>query len=308
MRNQLKTLALLGAMTALVVGIGGLIAPSYLYLFGLLALAMNAGAYYFSDRLVLRMHHAEEIRNAELSWLHTEVETLAQRAGIPKPRLFLIREDQPNAFATGRNPEHGVVAVTQGLLDNLDRREIRGVLAHEIAHIKNRDILIASVAAAMSSLLTYAAHALTFSSFFGQGDDGDESPSAGTGLLVAIVAPVAAMLVQMGISRSREFLADETAAELTQDPRALASALMRLQGGTRTTEMEASPATASLFIVNPFSGAEHVSRLFSTHPSTEARVQRLLARETTSGDASWSKLRQARAGKPLFPRDTARST
>lgn len=181
MRNQLKTLALLGAMTALVVGIGGLIAPSYLYLFGLLALAMNAGAYYFSDRLVLRMHHAEEIRNAELSWLHTEVETLAQRAGIPKPRLFLIREDQPNAFATGRNPEHGVVAVTQGLLDNLDRREIRGVLAHEIAHIKNRDILIASVAAAMSSLLTYAAHALTFSSFFGQGDDGDESARASSG-------------------------------------------------------------------------------------------------------------------------------
>jgi len=276
-KNQLKTVVLLGVMSALLVGLGGLVAPGYLYLFAVLALAMNLGAYFFSDRVVLRMHGASEATPREAPELHAMVEELAARAGIPKPRVFVIPEGQPNAFATGRNPKHGVVAVTEGIVHLLDRRELRGVIAHELAHIKNRDILIASLAAAAASLISYVAHALSFGALFGGSHDSDgESPSAGQGLLVALVAPLAATLVQLGISRSREYLADATGAELSGDPEALASALLKLERASEVVPAsQARPATASLFIVNPFGPMETVARWFSTHPSTAQRVLRL---------------------------------
>lgn len=292
-RNQLKTVLLLGALSALVVGLGGLVAPGHLYLFGALALLMNLGAYFFSDRLVLRMHRASEVSPAEAPDLHAMVGELAARAGIPKPRVFLIPDAQPNAFATGRNPAHGVVAVTEGIVRILTRRELRGVLAHELAHIKNRDILISSLAAAAASLITWVAHALSFGALFGGGSsssqDEEGGGSAAGGLLVALVAPLAATLIQLGISRSREFVADATGAEIARDPEALASALLKLEQGAQLVPAAegATPATASLFIVNPFGAVETVSRWFSTHPSTAERVARLreLARAYARGGA-----------------------
>jgi heat shock protein HtpX len=275
-KNQLKTILLLGSLSALLVGMGSLVAPSMLGLFAALAVAMNVGAYFFADRLVLRMHRAAEVSPGQAPSLHAAVAQLATAAGIPKPRIFVIPEEQPNAFATGRNPKHGVVAVTRGLLRMLDESELRGVLAHELAHIKNRDILLATVAATLAGVLSYAAHALSFGALFG-GSQGDDEESAHGGLLAAIVAPVAALLVQMAISRSREFMADETGARLTGNPAALASALVKLEHGVERMPAQASPATASLFIVNPLGALQTLSRLFSTHPRTEERVRRLLA-------------------------------
>jgi len=278
MKNQLKTIALMGALSALVVGFGALVAPGSLTLFVLLALAMNLGAYFFSDRLVLRMHHAREIGPDEVPGLHDLVQELSTRAGIPMPRVYLIHEAQPNAFATGRNPAHGVVAVTTGLLELLSERELLGVIAHEIAHIKNRDILVSSMAAAGASIITYLAHALSFSSVFGGSNNDEDSTSTNPvgGLLAALVAPIAATLIQLGISRSREYLADDTGARISGDPEALASALIRLEHASERIPVDAaSPATASLFIVNPFGPSQALSRWFSTHPSTAERVERL---------------------------------
>jgi heat shock protein HtpX len=278
MHNQLKTVVLLGALSALVMGIGSLVAPGSLYLFAVLALAMNLGAYFFSDRLVLRMHNAREVTREEAPELHAMVEELAQKAQIPMPRVCLLPEDQPNAFATGRNPAHGVVAVTQGIVRLLDRRELRGVIAHELAHIRNRDILVSSVAAAAAALITYVAQALTWGALLGgsQQDDEDSGGAAG-GLLVALVAPLAATLIQLGISRSREFLADETGARICGDPEALARALAKLERASEIVPARTTTATASLFIVNPFGAMQSVSRWFSTHPETRERVERLLA-------------------------------
>lgn len=277
MKNQLKTIALLGGLSALVVGFGALVSPGSLYVFVGIALAMNLGAYFFSDRLVLRMHGAREVAPHEAPWLYSIVQELAESARIPTPKVYLIQEMQPNAFATGRNPEHGVVAVTEGILQLLSRRELRAVIAHEIAHIKNRDILISSIAAAAASVITYLANALTFSAFFGgaNSDDDSESGSPFGGLVAALVAPMAATLIQMGISRSREYLADETGAAISGDPEALASALLKLDRASEVIPANTSPATASLFIVNPFGSIESLSRFFSTHPSTAERVARL---------------------------------
>ena len=278
MKNQLKTIILLGSLSALVIAVGALVAPGYLYLFGALAVAMNLGAYFFSDRIVLRMHHAREIAPSEAPELHTMLAELSQQAGIPKPRLYVIAEDQPNAFATGRNPQHGVVAITEAIVRVLDRRELRGVIAHELAHIKNRDILVSSIAAAAAALISYVAQALSFGSLFGGSQDGEENESSATGgLLVALVAPLAATLIQLGISRSREFLADETGASISGDPEALARALVKLEQASALVPVEAVPATASLFIVNPFGSLQAVSKWFSTHPQTHERVERLLA-------------------------------
>jgi len=278
MKNQLKTILLLGSLSALTIGVGALVAPGYLYLFGALALAMNLGAYFYSDRIVLRMHRAEEVSPAEAPELHAMVEELAAKAQIPKPRLFVIPEEQANAFATGRSPERGVVAVTEGIVRILDRRELRGVIAHELAHIKNRDILVSSIAAAAASLVTYVAQALSLSSLLGPSDEEESEGGAGGGLLVALVAPVAATLIQLGISRSREYLADDTGAEISGDPEALASALLKLERASTLVEPTTTPATASLFIVNPFGATQSLSRWFSTHPQTQERVARLLAR------------------------------
>jgi heat shock protein HtpX len=282
MRNQLKTVVLLGSLTALVMGIGALVAPGQLYLFGALALAMNLGAYFFSDRVVLRMSNAREVTAAEAPELHGIVAELAARAGLPMPRVYVIPELQPNAFATGRSPRHGVVAVTEGILRILDRRELRGVLAHELAHIANRDILVSTMAASAAALVSYVAHALTFGAFFGgAGQDEEGEGSAAGGLLVALVAPLAATLIQLGISRSREFLADERGGELSDDPEALARALVKLQRTAEAVPSGAVPATASLYIVNPFGAAETLARWFSTHPRTDERVERLMAMART---------------------------
>lgn len=278
MKNQIKTIVLMGSLTALVAGVGALVAPGYLYLFGALALAMNLGAYFFSDRIVLRMHHAREVTPAEAPDLHAMVEELSAKAEIPKPRVYVMPEAQPNAFATGRNPKHGVVAVTEGLIQLVERRELRGVIAHELAHIKNRDILVSSVAAAAAALITYVAQAISFGSLFGGGGqaEDEESGSASGGILLALVAPLAATLIQLGISRSREYLADETAARLTGDPLALGSALLKLQrlGEAMADQHQPQPASASLYIVNPLAGRS-LLKLFSTHPPIEDRVARL---------------------------------
>lgn len=284
LNNQLKTILLLGGLSAFLVAIGWTIGPGATWLFLGLALAMNVGAYFFSDKLVLRMHGARELAVADAPGLHGMVEELAERAGIPKPRVFLIDDPSPNAFATGRNPERGVVAVTQGILDLLDRRELRGVIAHELAHIRNRDILVATIAAAIATAVTYVAHAISFSSLLGGSSDEEEEGSGVNGLLVALVAPIAATLIQLGISRSREYLADESGAAICGDPEALARALEKLSHGAEMVPSEAAqPATASLYIVNPLSGAR-IARLFSTHPPMEDRVERLrdLARRRTS--------------------------
>lgn len=275
--NQLKTIVLLGALSALLVGIGNVVAPGHLGVFAVMALAMNVGAYYFSDRIVLRMHGAQEIDPARAPQLYGMVRELAARADLPMPRVYLIEDAQPNAFATGRNPAHGVVAVTTGILDILSPRELRGVLAHELAHIKNRDILVSTIAACVTGVITYAAHAVGFLGMGSRDEDGEHA-SPVTGILMMLVAPLAATLIQLGISRSREYLADETGAAISGDPLALASALARLeQAAAVVPSAAAQPATASLFIVNPFAGGEQLARLFSTHPSTAERVARLEA-------------------------------
>lgn len=280
MKNHLKTILLISVLSVLVIGLGTAAAPSFAYLFVAIAVVMNIGAYFFSDKIVLRMHGARELNPAEAPEIHGMLSELAARAQIPKPRLYIIADRQPNAFATGRNPEHGVVAVTEGIVELLTLRELRGVLAHELAHIKNRDILLSSIAAVMVSVVTGIANALSLASLFGSsgGDSEEEGGGAFSGLLLALVAPFAATLVQLGISRSREYLADEVGAQISGDPEALASALRKLERGSQLIPTEQPhPATSSMFIVNPLSGSGAVLRLFSTHPSTEERVARLLA-------------------------------
>ncbi len=275
MANQLKTVGLLGVLAALVVGAGSLLAPGRIEFFVALALLMNLGAYFFSDRLVLSMHGARELSPREAPELFRIVDELSARAGIPAPRLYLIAGRAPNAFATGRGPGHAALAVTEGLLRVLDLREIRGVLAHEIAHVVNRDVLIASVAAGLVTALAYLADAFRWGLIFGQAPRDEEGRSnLGGGLVVALVAPLVATLVQFAISRSREFLADETGARLSGDPGALADALAALEGSVVRFPEVAGPATASLFIVNPLHGGG-ITELFSTHPSTAERVARL---------------------------------
>ena len=274
--NQLKTILLLGALSALVVAAGGALGPQWLWGSLALALGMNLFAWFFSDRLVLRMSGAREVSREEAVDLHRMVEELSTRAGLPKPRVFLVDAPHANAFATGRSPEKAAVAVTRGLLELLDPREVRGVLAHEIAHVANRDVLVATVAAGLATAVTHLAHVFAFSGLFGA-RDGEEEGSGASGLLFALVAPFGAMLVQLGISRSREYLADETGARLTGDPLALASALEKLQREAEEVPAQAEPATASLYIVNPFGALGGLTRLFSTHPPAEERIRRLRA-------------------------------
>jgi heat shock protein HtpX len=284
MWNQMKTILLLGTLSAGLVAIGGTLGEGYLYLFTALAALMNLGAYFFSDRIVLAMHRARPLERHEAPGLHRIVEELSARAGIEAPRVYLIDDPHANAFATGRNPRHGVVAVTTGMLDLLSPRELRGVLAHEIGHIVNRDILVSSVAATLATAITHLANVLQFGALFGaRRDDGEEGGSPAGGLLLALVAPLAATLVQLGISRSREFLADEAGARLSGDPEALACALERLHLSAQRVPGEAQPATASLFIVSPLAGAGSLLQLFSTHPAIEERVRRL--RAMASGSA-----------------------
>ncbi|HEY2773486.1 MAG TPA: zinc metalloprotease HtpX [Candidatus Binatia bacterium] len=277
MNNTIKTILLLGILTTLLVGVGRVLAPGSTPMLLVMALMMNAGAYFFSDSIVLRVSGAREVSVSEAPELHTIVDELARLAGIPKPRVCIIDQQQPNAFATGRNPAHGVVAATSGILELLDRRELRAVLAHEMSHVLHRDILIQSIAAVMATAISYAAQSLMWSGMFGGRRDDEERGGGLAALLVMLVAPVAASLVQLGISRSREFDADRAGATLCGDPMALADALEKLENCSHQIPADVAPGTASLYIVNPLAAGERLSRLFSTHPSTEERVERLTA-------------------------------
>jgi heat shock protein HtpX len=238
---------------------------------------MNFASYWWSDRIVLRMHGAQEVSEREAPELHGLVRRLSQRAGLPMPRVYVIPEEAPNAFATGRDPNHGAVAVTHGLLRLLDRNELAGVIAHELAHIKHRDTLIMTVAATLAGAIGMLANMAQWALLFGRSSEDEEGGGPLAGLAGIIVAPIAAMLIQMAISRAREFVADEGGAQICADPMALANALRKIEGWSRELPMEAgTPATAHLFIVNPFAGGG-VLKLFSTHPPTDERVARLAA-------------------------------
>jgi len=278
MTSQIKTALLLGLLTVLILAVGqALGGRGGLVIAFVFAMLMNVGSYWFSDKIVLSMYRAQELTPADAPALHTMVGELAHNAGIPKPRVMIVPQEAPNAFATGRNPEHGVVAVTEGILRVLSPEELRGVLAHEIGHIRNRDILVQSIAAVLGGVVMMLANMAQWAAIFGGGSrDNEEGSGPGLlgGLLVAILAPIAASLIQMAISRSREYLADATGAKISGAPLALAGALGKLDAYARQIPMQANPATENMFIVNPFSGMSMAS-LFSTHPSTEDRIRRL---------------------------------
>ncbi len=279
MGNLFKTALLLGVLTSLVVLIGGALGGQQGMLVAfVLAALMNFGAYWFSDRMVLAMSGAQPVDEAQAPGLYRIVRTLATRAGLPMPRLYVIPEDAPNAFATGRNPEHAAVAVTEGAMRILDEEELTGVLAHELSHVKNRDTLIMAVAATMAGAITYMAQMAQFAAIFGGRRDDDEDRGGGLlgTLFMAILAPIAATLIQLAISRSREFQADATGARIAGQPWGLAKALEKLEMASGVARMEPAPATAHLFIVNPLSGGGLVN-LFSTHPPIQERVARLRA-------------------------------
>lgn len=277
MFNLLKTAVLMAAITALFMAIGAMLGGRAGMMLALaIALAMNFFSYWFSDKLVLRMYNAQEVDESSAPQFYRMVRDLAQRAGLPMPRVYLINENAPNAFATGRNPEHAAVAATTGILRVLSERELRGVMAHELAHVKHRDILISTISATMAGAIGMLAN---FAMFFG-GRDGEGRPANPiVGLLVMILAPIAASLIQMAISRAREFEADRGGAEISGDPQALASALQKIHRYAQGVPMEVAqrhPETAQMMIMNPLSGGG-LSGFFSTHPPTEERVARLLA-------------------------------
>jgi len=241
----------------------------------IMALAMNFFSYWFSDKIVLKMSGAKEVTDQEAPELHNLVAGLARQASLPKPKVYAINNDTPNAFATGRNPEHGVVAVTTGLMRILDRDELEGVVAHELGHIKNRDILISTIAATMAGAISYMATMAQWAMIFGGRSDDDEGGGLLGSLVMMIVAPLAAMLIQFAISRSREYQADATGGAICGKPRSLASALQKLANYNHKRPMDVNPATAQMYIVNPLAGKKFAS-LFSTHPPTEERISRLM--------------------------------
>jgi heat shock protein HtpX len=278
MSNIFKTALLLGVLTAMLVLIGGAIGGQQgMVVAFFFALVMNFFSYWFSDKIVLAMYRAQPVDEASAPGVYRIVRRLATRAGIPMPRLYVIPSDTPNAFATGRNPEHAVVAVTEGITRILDEEELEGVLAHELSHVKNRDVLISTIAATLAGAITYLAHMAQWSAMFGgrhSDDEGGTNPFAA--ILMAVLAPIAAMLIQMAVSRSREYAADATGAQMAGKTWGLAKALEKLQMAQQVVPMDASPATAHLFIVNPLSGRSFAT-LFSTHPPLEDRIARLRA-------------------------------
>lgn len=271
--NWLKTFLLMGAITALFVFVGDAIGgrSGMMMAFGL-ALVMNFGSYWFSDKVVLALYGARELDESQAPKIFEIIKTLTRNAGMPMPRVYMIPSAQPNAFATGRDPNHAAVAVTEGITRLLNEDELEGVLGHELAHVKHRDILIGTIAATMAgAIMMLSRMALFFGA--GRGDD-DEGGNPMAALVAMIVAPLAAMLIQMAISRSREYGADAGGAEISGKPWALASALQKLERGAQMMPMDANPATAHMFIVNPFS-AQGITNLFSTHPPTAERIARL---------------------------------
>ncbi|HAD03299.1 MAG: protease HtpX [Desulfuromonadales bacterium GWD2_61_12] len=285
--NQLKTVLLLSLLTVLMVLMGGAIGGQAGMLFAfVLAAGMNFFSYWFSDKIVLKMYGAREVGAAEAPELYAMVQRLALKAGLPMPKVYLIPSDSPNAFATGRNPEHAAVAATEGIMRLLTTAELEGVMAHELAHVQNRDILVATIAATFAGAIAMLGSMLQWAAIFGAGrNDEEEGGSSGGmlgGLLMAIIAPIAAMLIQMAVSRSREYLADASGARICGKPLALANALRKLQAGVQVQPLEeARPASAHLFIVNPLRGSALLS-LFSTHPPMEERIARLETLADTS--------------------------
>ena len=277
MFNLMKTAILMAAITALFMAIGAVIGGRGGMMIALvIALGMNFFSYWFSDKLVLRMYNAQQVDESSAPQFYRMVQELAQRAGLPMPRVYLIEEEAPNAFATGRNPQNAAVAATTGILRVLSERELRGVMAHELAHVRHRDILISTISATMAGAISMLAN---FAMFFGGRDEEGRHTNPIVGILVAILAPIAASLIQMAISRAREFEADRGGAEISGDPQALASALQKIHRYAQGIPLETAerhPETAQMMIMNPLSGGG-LQSLFSTHPSTEERVERLLA-------------------------------
>ena len=277
--NTMKTAVLMAGLMALLVAIGSLWGRGGMMLFFVIGLVMNLVSYWFSDKIVLKMYGAREVNENEAPVLYGVTRQLAERANMPMPKVYLSPSDGLNAFATGRNPKHAAVAAPEGIVRLLDRRELTGVMAHELSHINNRDILIGTIAAAIAGAIGMIANVaqwgMIFGGFGGRRDDDRDGGGLGA-LVMIIVAPIAAMLIQMAISRSREYQADASGARLSGDPMALASALRKLHMGAQRIPMEASPATAHMFIVNPLRGGG-ITSLFSTHPPMEERIARLEA-------------------------------
>ena len=274
---MLRTTLLLGAMTGLIMAIGQFMGGSGgLMIAFVFAVIMNFSSYWFSDKIVLRMYGAQEATEAQAPRLHSIVHNLTVRAGLPMPKIYVIPSEGANAFATGRNPSHAAVAVTEGIMRLMDERELTGVLAHELAHVKNRDILISSVAATLAGVIMMLANMAQWTAIFGgfRGDDDDDGGGFIGMMAMAFLAPLAASIIQMAISRTREFAADKIGAELCGDPMGLASALSKLGLASERVPMDASPQTAHFFIVNPLSG-QSFARFFSTHPPLEERISRL---------------------------------
>ena len=292
--NGFRTTILLAMLTALVVWIGQMVGgPSGAVMALIFAGAMNFFSYWFSDKIVLKMYGGQQITANDDPELYSLVGELAAKGGLPMPKVYVIPEDTPNAFATGRNPEHAAVAVTQGIRRILNKRELAGVLGHELSHVKNRDILISSIAATLAGAISYLAQMAQFAAIFGGGRSRDDEGGGGGGmfglLFMMIVAPIAAMLIQMAVSRSREYMADAGGAKISGDPLALAGALRKLHMGAQNIPLHVSPATqnatAHMFIVSPLSGGSFAS-LFSTHPAMEERIARL---EAMAKDMSYLK-------------------
>ena len=277
---MLRTTLLLGALTGLIMGIGQFLGGSQgLTIAFIFAIIMNFGSYWFSDKIVLAMYSARQVGEAEAPMLYRIVHNLTLRAGMPMPKLYIIPNDAANAFATGRNPQHAAVAVTEGILRLMNERELTGVLAHELSHVTNRDILISSIAATLAGVIMMIANMARWAAIFGGFSRSDDREGGGStiGLIaMSILAPLAAMVIQMAISRTREFAADETGARMSGDPLGLSSALRKLGMASERIPLNASPQTAHFFIVNPLSGRS-LMRLFSTHPPLEERIERLEA-------------------------------
>jgi heat shock protein HtpX len=282
MANLMKTGVLLAALTVLLVLIGGALGgQNGMVMAFVLAMVMNLGSYWFSDKIVLAMYRAQPVDEATAPGLYRIVRTLATRAGMPMPRVYVIPGEAPNAFATGRNPQHAAIAVTEGILRIMSEEELEGVLAHELSHVQNRDTLIMAIAATLAGAITYMAHMAQWAMIFGGGrrDSDEEGSGSGGlvgGLLMIVLAPLAATLIQLAVSRSREFQADATGAQMAGQPWGLAKALEKLEVASKVAPMNATPATAHLFIVNPLTGGGWTT-LFSTHPPIAERVARLRA-------------------------------
>ncbi|MDR3569850.1 MAG: zinc metalloprotease HtpX [Syntrophobacteraceae bacterium] len=274
--SKIKTTLLLAVLTGVVIWIGGMVGGrGGMFVAFLLAIVMNAGSYWFSDRIVLAMYHARPVEQSDNPQLFLIVRELAQEAGLPMPRVYVIPQQAPNAFATGRNPEHAAVAVTEGILRILTASELKGVLGHELGHVRNRDILISSIAATLAGAIMILASMARWAAIFGGFGGRDDREGGALGLLVtAILAPFAATLIQLAISRNREYLADQTGARLSHNPEGLAGALEKLEAASTRLPMDASPSTAHMFIVNPLSG-KSLAGLFTTHPPIEERIRRL---------------------------------